>query len=157
VPWSIKITIVSYRWNHIDLSLGMRENVPPSMQLHFTGASFIAIAIHCKNPSKGKRDNVPPNKDSHLLQMRCRWFFDGSWWLWYNIWKWYNVVKIRSIKHSCVHHGDFFCQSIDALLQTAADCCVCSVAFGSKCCCVDYSYVAYLVPGTRYQVPGTCC
>jgi len=83
--WSIKITIVSYPWNCIDFSLVMRDNVPPSLRLNFTGASFIAIAFHCKNPSKGKRDTVPPNKDSHLLQMRCRWFFDGSWCFLWNL------------------------------------------------------------------------
>jgi len=57
---------------YIDISLGIWENVPSSMQLHFTCASIIAIAIHCRNRSKGKRVTVPLNNDSpHLLQMRC--------------------------------------------------------------------------------------
>ena len=64
---SMTITIVSYPCNHMGVGLGMRENVSQSMRLHFNGATIIAIAIYCKNPSKGKRDTAPPNKD------RCCW------------------------------------------------------------------------------------
>ena len=68
------------------------------MQLHFTGASIIAIALYCKHRSKGKKDTMLPSKDGHLLQMRCHWFFDGSWWL---LWK--NCIVFKS--HSNVKNS----------------------------------------------------
>jgi len=85
---------LSYQCSCMGVWLGMRENMPPSMRLHFTGVSIIAIAFYCKNPSKGKRDTAPPTK----MAISYKWDVvdslmdpDDFYGIWYNS---------RYIKHS---------------------------------------------------------